>query len=55
MSNEFTDSDTFWPNGVAQIISMFATKTANHLGVGITLETTALRVMFNQRRSAARQ
>ena len=46
MPNEFTDSENFSPNGVARMISMFATKTAKHLGVGITLETTALRVMF---------
>ena len=44
--NEFTDSENFSPNGVAQMISMFATKTAKHLGVDITLETTALRVMY---------
>ena len=43
--NEFTDSKNFAPNGVAQTKTMFATKTAKHLGVGITLETIALRVM----------
>ena len=30
--NEFTDSENFSPNGVAQMISMFATNTAKHLG-----------------------
>ena len=53
--NEFTDSENFSPNGVAQMISTIATKTAKHLGVGITLETIALRVMCNKRRNAARQ
>ena len=43
--NEFTDSENFSPNGVAQMISMFATNSVNHPGVGITLETIALRVM----------
>ena len=46
MPNEFTDSENFSPNGVARMISMFATKTAKHLGVGITLEITALRSMY---------
>ena len=45
MPNEFTNSENFSPNGVAQMISMFATKTAKHLGVSITLDTTALQIM----------
>ena len=40
---------------VQRMKTMFATKTAKHLGVGITLETIALRVMCNKRRSAERQ
>ena len=53
--NEFTDSEDFLLKYVAQPISAIATETAKHIGVDITLETTALRVMYNKRHNAAKQ
>ena len=53
--NEFTDSENFSLEVAPRLKTMFAMKPANHLGVGITLETIALRVMYNKRRNAARQ
>ena len=43
-SNEFTDFENFEFKGVARPKTMSAMQAANHPGVGITLETTALRV-----------
>ena len=43
-SNEFTDFEHFEVEGVARIKTRDAIQAVNHPGVGITLETTALRV-----------
>ena len=43
-ANEFTDFDDFELEGVARTKTIRATQAANHPGVGIILETTALRV-----------
>ena len=43
-SNEFTDFENFEVEEVARPKTRDATQAANHPGVGITLETTALRV-----------
>ena len=43
-SNELTDLDNFKVEGVARPKTIHAAQAANHPGVGITLETTALRV-----------
>ena len=43
-SNDFTDFENFGVEGVARRKTISATQAVNHLGVGITLETTALRV-----------
>ena len=43
-SNEFTDFENFEVEGVARPKTISAMQTVNHPGVGITLETTALRV-----------
>ena len=43
-SNEFTDFENFEVEEVARIKTRDALQAANHPGVGITLETTALRV-----------
>ena len=53
--NEFTDSQNFAELWVAPPKTIFAMKPLNHLGVDITLETIALRFMYNKRRNAARQ
>ena len=44
--NEFTDSKHFGVICVQRMKTMFATKTVNHLGVGITLKTAALGDMY---------
>ena len=46
-SNEFTHFENVDFERVARIKTIFATQAANHPGVGITLETTALRVTWN--------
>ena len=46
-SNEFTDFEHFEVEGVARPKTMFATQAANHPGAGITLETAALQVAWN--------
>ena len=43
-SNEFADFEDFEVEKVARIKTRDAMQAANHPGVGITLETTALRV-----------
>ena len=43
-SNEFTDFENFEVEDVARPKTISVMQPANHLGVGITLETTALRV-----------
>ena len=43
-SNGFTDFEHFEVEGVARIKTRDAIQAVNHPGVGITLETTALRV-----------
>ena len=43
-SNELTDFENFEVEGVARPKTISATQAVNHIGVGITLETTALRV-----------
>ena len=45
-SNEFTDFENFKVEEVARPKMMLAMKPANHLRIRITLETTALRVMW---------
>ena len=43
-SNEFTDFENFEVEGVARRKTISVMQAVNHPGVGITLETTALRV-----------
>ena len=43
-SNEFTDFHNSAFEGVARMKTRDVTQAVNHTGVGITLETTALRV-----------
>ena len=43
-SNEFANFGNFEVEGVARPKTISAMQAVNHLGVGITLETTALRV-----------
>ena len=45
--NEFTDSEHSCVMWARRRKTMFAAKPVKHLGVGITLETIALRVMYN--------
>ena len=44
-SNELTDFENFQVEEVARPKTISVMQPANHLGVGITLETTALRVI----------
>ena len=46
-SNEFTDFENFKVQEVTRSKTISAIQAVNHLGVGITLETTALRVTWN--------